>query len=135
MLLLEQHITRKEQVNELLKLELELDTRENKKYNVQLINNSTVYTKFARGELQELCYIVFWKDHSSNRDIWKLVKALVHLWKMINVFYQDHLKKLIVTSLLLDFALFMAKQMVKPSTKQHYNRDKPAKFTKPVKKT
>lgn len=37
---------------------------------------------------------------------------------MINIFYKDHLKKLIIIFLFIDFALFMAKLIAQSTTKQ-----------------
>lgn len=42
MFLLEQNITKKEQVNELLELKSELDVGEDKKFKVEIIKNSTI---------------------------------------------------------------------------------------------
>ena len=60
MSLLEQNITRKKQMNELfLKPEPEFNASNNKKYEVEAIIDSIVYTKEAEGHLPGLYYLVF----------------------------------------------------------------------------
>lgn len=59
MFLLEQNTTKKEQINELLESEPELDTGENKKYKVKTIKNSIIYVnKAAGGKLSGLYYLI-----------------------------------------------------------------------------
>ena len=65
MSLLEQIITRKEQVKEnAIKLvELDISNNYNKEYKVEIIWNSAVYTKKLTNYLPELYYLVFWKSY------------------------------------------------------------------------
>lgn len=59
MSLLEYDIIRKEQVNELLNLKLELNIRREKEYKVEAIKNSTIYiTKTIVSQLSGLYYLV-----------------------------------------------------------------------------
>lgn len=48
--------------------------------------------------------------------------AIMHLWKMINTFQNNHPEKLIAMFLPLDFVPSMAKPTVKPITKQKPGR-------------
>ena len=62
MSLLEQDTTRKGQINELfLEPEPEFDVGNNKKYIVEEIKDSTIYTKKAKKHLPGLCYLISWK--------------------------------------------------------------------------
>lgn len=58
MSLLKQDIIKKGRVNKLLKLESELNIRENKEYKVETNKDSTIYTKAAEGQLPGLYYLV-----------------------------------------------------------------------------
>lgn len=61
--LLEQNITSKEQVKELLKCVPELHTREDKNYKVKAIRDSFVYAnKAVKSQLLGLYYIISWKS-------------------------------------------------------------------------
>ena len=60
MLLLEQDTIRKRQMNELfLELEPEFDADDNKKYEVEVIIDSAIYTKKAERHLSGLYYLIF----------------------------------------------------------------------------
>lgn len=58
MLLLEQDIRRKRQVNKLLKIEPELNNGDKKKYKVKAIYDSELYAKQATSQLLGLYYFV-----------------------------------------------------------------------------
>lgn len=58
MLLLDKDITMKGQVNNLLELELEVDERENKEYEIKAIVDNVIYAKDVKGYLLELYYLV-----------------------------------------------------------------------------
>lgn len=77
MLRLKQDITEKSQVNKLLKLELELNIGENKKYKIEAIKNSAVYIEVTENQLPALYYLVFWNDCLEYKDIWEAVSAIM----------------------------------------------------------
>lgn len=56
--------------------------------------------------------------------------AIMHLWKIINIFQKNNLERLAATSLLLESTLLMAKATVTFNTKQKHG-----KSNKPVPKT
>lgn len=58
MLLLKQDTIKKRRVNKLLKLEPELDEREDKKYKIGVFKDSAIYTEAAKNPLLGLYYLV-----------------------------------------------------------------------------
>lgn len=111
-LLLEPNIIKKKWVNKLYKLELEASN--DKKYKVEAIRKSAVYTKkFAKDQLLRLYYIVFWKDYTKSKNIWKPTSAIFHLQKLINTFYKKYAKKLIAVSVSLNLAQSIAHPSIK----------------------
>ena len=72
MSLLEQDITRKEQVDKkTLQLEFE-DNDKGKKYKVEVICDSAVNAKeFESGQLPGLYYQISWKDYPEEENTWK----------------------------------------------------------------
>ena len=94
--------------------ELEFDAGDNKIYKVEAIIVSAVYTKKADGYLPGLYYLIFWKSYSEKESTWEPSYTVMHFWIMISTFYKNHPEKLMATSLLLNFALLMAKLSVKP---------------------
>lgn len=59
MSLLKQNPIRKREINQLLKLELELNAREEKEYKVETIKYSTIYNKINKGQLPGLHHLIF----------------------------------------------------------------------------
>lgn len=81
MLLLEQNIIGKSYIikgNKLLELEQNLDTRNNKEYEIKTICNSKIYAKKALNQLLKLYYLVFWKSFLKDKNTWRPILALVH---------------------------------------------------------
>ena len=116
MSLLEQDTTKKRQMNKLFpKPEPEFDAGNNKKYEVKIIKDSVVYTKEAKRNLPNLYYLVSWKDYLKEESTWEPV---MHLQKMISIFYKDYSKKQTVIFFPLNSAPSMTKPSVKLSTKQ-----------------
>lgn len=66
------------------------------------------------GQLPELYYFTSWKYYSEAEDTWEPVLAVMHLEKIISIFYKDNLEKLTVISLLIDSAPCIAKLSTKP---------------------
>ena len=126
MSLLEQDITRKRRMNELFpEPEPEFDANDNKEYKVEAIIDSAVYAKEAKGHLLGLYYLVSWKGYLKKKNTWEPSFVVMHLWKMISMFYKDYPKKSMAIFPPLNFALPMAKLSGKPpklSTKQKQSR-------------
>lgn len=59
MLPLKQNSIKKQHVNELLELKLELNTKKQQEYKFKAINNNFVYTKTKKDQLARLYYLVF----------------------------------------------------------------------------
>ena len=73
-LLLEQDITKKGQVND---MQLEFKAGDNKKYEIDDIWNSAVYAKESRtGQLLRLYYLVLWKGYLEEDNIWEPASAI-----------------------------------------------------------
>lgn len=48
-------------------LKWEFDIWEDKKYKVEIIKDSVVYTKAIEGQLSGIYYLVFWKGYSKDK--------------------------------------------------------------------
>lgn len=118
---MEKDTIKKKQVNKLLELELELNIEDNKEYKVEAIVDNTIYAKVARDYLLELYYLISWKDYLEDESTWEPISTIIYLWKMINIFHKNYLKKPIVTSPFPDSILLIAKLTVK-SVKQKHDR-------------
>ena len=99
-------------------LELEFDAGDDKKYKIEAIKNSAVYTKEVEGHLTGLYYLVSWKSYPKEESTQEPSSAVMHLRKMISAFHKDHPKKPTTTFPPLDSASPMAKPSIKPSAKQ-----------------
>lgn len=122
MLLLEQDTIRKGQVNKLLELESKLDKGEDKEYGFEAIKDSVIYADATESQLLGFYYLVSWKGYWKDKSTWELVSAILHLRKMINIFYKDHPEKSTATFPLLDSAPLMATSTVKRTIKQKYGK-------------
>lgn len=81
-LMLEQNIIRKGQVNKvnkLLKLKPEFYKKNNKEYQLGATYNSRVYVKEATSQLPGLFYLVSYKNHSKDENTWEFALAVVYL--------------------------------------------------------
>ena len=73
-------------------------------------------------------YLILWKNYLEKENTWELVLAVMHFQKLINIFFKEHLKKLIVISPFLDSTLLMTSLLVSKKLKQ--KRDYPSKRDK-----
>ena len=70
MSLVKQNTTKKGQINELFpEPEPGFDASNNKKYKVEAIKESTVYTKEAERHLPGLYYLISWKDYLEKKTL------------------------------------------------------------------
>ena len=113
--MLEQDITRKEQVKKIL--ELDVSKEGSKKYKVKAIGNSAVYGKESKSHLPGLYYLVAWKSYPKEEKTWEPDSALQYLKKLISLFHKDHPEKPTATFAPIDSAPLMARQIVKPTAK------------------
>lgn len=104
MLLLEQETISKWQVHKLLKLELKVDVREDKKYKVKAIKDSTIFTKTTKSQLAELYNLISCKNYLEDGNIWGQTLAIMHFWKIICISRKDYPKNRTTTFLPIDFA-------------------------------
>ncbi len=142
MLLLDQDTTKNRQVDKTTsRLEFEIDGN-GKKYEVEEICNSTVYTKESDSghHLPGLYYLPLWKDYPEKENTWEPALAMLYFCKLISTFHRNHPEKSTATFLPINSVPPMARPKVKPraevSSKQ--KRSKPAKdssTSKRVKKT
>lgn len=91
----------------------EFEVGNNKDYKVKAIQDSIVYGKEVDGHLLILYYLVAWKSYSKKENTWKPASVIMHLQKVINIFYKNYLEKLKTISVLLDSALPIAKLAIK----------------------
>ena len=85
---------------------------------MEAIQNSAIYAEKTDEYLPGLYNLVVWKGYPEEKSIWESSLAVMHLQRMVNTFYKDHLKKPIVISALLDSTPLMAKPRVKLPIKQ-----------------
>lgn len=95
----------------------EFKASNDKEYELEIIWDSVVYTKEVDRHLLRLYNLVAWKSYSEKKNIWELFLVVMHLQKMVSLFYKDYLEKLTVTLVFLDSALSIAKPTVKFFTK------------------
>lgn len=116
----EQDTIKKGRMNEILPV-LEFEVSNNKEYKVEVIQNSTVYTKKVDKHLLGLYYLVVWKGYPEEENTWEPTSAVMCLWKIVSTFHKDYSEKLIVTSVSLDSTPLMASQQ--SSSIQNGNND------------
>lgn len=112
--LIKKNITKKQQMNELSEFEVDDD----KEYKVKAIQNSAFYAKKANVHLLRLYYLVIWKSNSEKENNLKPLLAVMHFWKMVNIFHKNYLKKPTVTPTSLNSTPPMAKPAVTLPTKR-----------------
>lgn len=89
------------------KLKQEFKADRDKKYEVKVIQDSAIYTKKAKYQLLRLYYLILYLSYSEAKNIYKYTLVVVHLLKIINIFYKNHLKKLIIILPSIDFILYI----------------------------
>lgn len=88
-------MTRKKHSNKLFKLELKLNIRKDKKFKVEAIKNTAIYTKPTDDQLVELNYQISLKNYPENESILKLASAIMYFCKIINTFHKYYLETFI----------------------------------------
>ncbi len=116
-LLLEQDTIRKGQVDNKalpeLEKDMEFEARSNKKYKIEAIIDNVVYDQWANNnQMPGFYYFVLWKGYPKEKNIWEPLLAVIHLWKLMSIFYKEYPEKPIVTSPLLDSTLPMARSTI-----------------------
>ena len=89
------------------------DNNDSRKYKVEAICDSVVYTRESVNPLPGLYYLVSWKGYPEEENIWEPSLAIQHLKKLISLFHKDHLNKPTVISEAIDIILLMVKPTVK----------------------
>ena len=90
------------------------------------IRDSAVYTRESEaGHLLGLYYLVSWKGYSEDESNWEYASAVQHLWKLVSIFYKDHLDKPTATSPPIDLAPPMAKGTAPPNINGKRKRGRP----------
>lgn len=74
--------------------------------------------------------MVLLKDYPEEKNTSRLALAILYFWKIISIFYYDYPKKLIVTSLLINFTLPMAKHIIKPKAETFTTEQKQGRLTR-----
>ena len=114
-LLLEQDIIKKERVRKVPKLDAGDNSKE---YEVEAIWDIAVYAmKLESDHLPRLYYLVAWKGYSKKKNTWEPVLAVQYLRKLISLFHKDHQKKPTAIFPPVNFALPIAKLIIKPTAK------------------
>ena len=102
---------KKGRVND-MQLNFEFKVGNNKEYEVDGIWDSAVYAKKSAGQLSRLYYLVSWKSYPEEENIWELISAIQHLWRLVTAYHKDNPEKPTAISLPVNTAPLMAK----PST-------------------
>lgn len=86
------------------------------KYKVKTIQDSTVYIKESEsGHLLEFYYQVSLKEYPKKENTQKLISAIQHFRKLINLFYKNYPDKPTTISETINIAPLIAKPTVKPT--------------------
>ena len=117
--LLDQDITKKGQEFSVPEFKPDDD---DKKYEVEAIQDSTVYAKKADRHLPGLYYLVAWKGYPKEKNTWEPSSAVMHLQKMVTTFHKDHPEKPTTTSAPLDSAPPVAKPKIQLPLKRKQGR-------------
>ena len=91
---------------------------DDKKYEMEAIQDSAVYAKEADGDFPGLYYLVVGKSYLEEKSTWEPFLAIMHLRKMVNTLHKDQPEKPIATSAPLDSAPLMAKPTIQLPAKQ-----------------
>ena len=112
-------------------MQLEFEAGNDKKYKVDGIWDSVVYTKESTtDQLPGLYYLVSWKGYPKEENTLEPVLAIQHYQKLVTAYHKDNPEKPIAISLPVDMAPPMARPIRAP-TKQGW----PAgPMTAPIKK-
>ena len=89
-----------------------LEAGNNKEYKVKAIIDSVVYGQQANNLMLDFYYLILWKGYPGKKNTWKPALVVMHLEKLISIFYKEHPKKPIAISPLLDSTLLMARLSV-----------------------
>ena len=68
---------------------LEFKPGNDKKYEMEAIWDSAVYTKEVDGHLPELYYLVIWKGYPEEENTWESSLVVMYLRKMISTFHKN----------------------------------------------
>ena len=83
-----------------------------KEYKVEAIRDNIVFIKETDGYQPRLYYLVVWKGYLEEENTWKPFLAVIHLWKIVNIFYKNYPEKPKASSTPIDSALPMAKPTI-----------------------
>lgn len=109
MLLLEQNITRKEQI----KIFIESNKGNNKEYEVEIIYNSTIYAKESeKKHLSNFYYLVLWESYPKKNPR-KIALIMLYFDKLISTFHYCYSEKLTASFLPIIFFLPMARLIIR----------------------
>ncbi len=74
----------------LSKLEKEFKAGDDKEYEIKDIINSAMYDKeVTNKQMPDFYYLVLWKSYPESQNIYEPSTAVIHLQKLINIFYKS----------------------------------------------
>lgn len=98
--------------------QLEQEKDNSKECKVEIICNSEVYAKKTdSGHILNFYYFISWNSYLKEENTWELALTIYYFYRLVTSFYHDYLKKLIITLSPIDFALLMARPIVKSRVK------------------
>lgn len=89
------------------------NSRNNKEYKIEAIHNNKVDKKEIANQLLRLFYIIFGKSYPKPENIVESILKIMHLCKIINIFYQNHWNKLPAIILLINSTFLILKPLTK----------------------
>ncbi len=127
--MLEHNIIRRGQVDKALpesEKDLMFEAGGDKEYKVEAIINSAMYGQQTNDQMPSLYYLILWKGYPEEENTWEPSSTLIHLRKLISIFYKEHPEKPIAISSPFDSTPPMARPTV-PKQKLKQKRGRPNK--------
>ncbi len=74
-----------------LEKNVEFEVGSNKKYEIKAIIDSTVYGQQANSnQMPGFYYLILWKGYPEEKNTWEPSSVVIHLRKLITIFYKKH---------------------------------------------
>ena len=116
-----------------MQLDYKFEAGNGEEYEVNGIQDSTVYAKESVGQRPGLYYLVLWKSYPEKENTWEPALAIQHLQSLVTAYHKDNPEKPMAISVPVDTALSMARLtallMTRPTAALSKKRGRLMKFT------